>query len=311
MQVKTVKLLFKSPLHVGSENGLSETVVPVHSDTIFSAIINALIYLDIDMWPFIEAFERGEFSISSGFPFKGENFYFPRPFHINRLLKDIALENKERYSKLKNLKKKQFFDKENFEKMINNKFPDFDEINLEENYGYKIWDVPKVALNRITGDSQIYYISQVFFDDNAGLYFLYSGSKSWFRDYIIPAMRLLSDEGIGGKRTWGLGLFEFEVNNIKIKEPEGTDFVTLSLMIPENRGKLVLWSFIKRSGWVFTRNGKPRRKPTMMMVSEGSIVKKDPGRLIDLDDYGNFSAEVGHKVLVNARSFLIPVRWRQ
>lgn len=310
MQVKAVKLLFKSPLHVGSENGLSEAVLPVHSDTIFSAVINALVYLDVDIWPFIEAFEREEFSISSGFPFKGEEFYFPKPLHINDLSRDRIAKDIENYSKLKKLKKKPFFDKKSFEKLLSCELPDFDEINFEESYGYRIGDIPKVALNRITANSQIYYISQVFFDEDAGLYFLYNGNKSWFKDYIIPAMKLLADEGIGGKRTWGLGLFELDVDNIEIKLPENKrNFTTLSLMIPQSRNSLVLWGFVRRSGWVFTRNGKPRRKPTMIMVSEGSIVKDDPGRLIDLDNYGNFSAEVGHKVLVNAKSFLIPVGW--
>ncbi|NJE13347.1 type III-A CRISPR-associated RAMP protein Csm4 [Thermococcus sp. LS2] len=309
MQAKAVKLHFKSPLHVGSESGLSEAVIPVHSDTIFGAIVNALVYLDLDIWPFIRAFERGEFSISSAFPFKGEKLYFPKPLNANELLKNLSIKSQKDYSNLKKFKRKKFFDKDSFEKLINGELPNFDEIDFEESYGYKISDIPKVALDRITADSQIYYISQVFFEDNAGLYFLFQGNEEIFKRYIKPAIKLLGDEGIGGKRTWGLGIFKPKFEDIKLKTPESDKFVTLSLMIPKSKDNLILWSFVRRSGWVFTRDGKPRRKPTMMMVGEGSIVKNDPGKLIDLDEYGNFSADVEHKVLVNARSFLIPVRW--
>ncbi|WP_157209589.1 type III-A CRISPR-associated RAMP protein Csm4 [Methanotorris igneus] len=309
MQMKAIKLYFQTPLYMGGERG---AIIPVHSDTIFGAIINALIYLNVDIEPFVGAFEENRFSISSAFPFRGEKLFFPKPFHINSYInKKIDKDpNLEGYLKLKKFKKKKFFDKENFEKMINGKIPDLDEINYEEKYGYKVADIPKIVLDRITVNSHLYHISQVFFEDNAGLYFLFQGDDEIFKNYIKPAIRLLGDEGIGGKRTWGLGKFKPKFEDIALKTQESDLFVTLSLTIPKNKNVLHLWDFIKRGDWIFTRNGKPRRKPTIMMVKEGSILNKDPGEIIDLDNYGNFSGEIGHKVLVNAKSFLIPVRWK-
>jgi CRISPR-associated protein Csm4 len=43
------------------------------------------------------------------------------------------------------------------------------------------------------------------------------------------------------------------------------------------------------------------------MLKEGSVIRRDEGRLIDLDEFGNFSDTVGHKVYVYAKAYFVPM----
>jgi CRISPR-associated protein Csm4 len=213
METKIIKLNFKTPIHVGDFNNLSGQEIPIHSDTIFGAICNALDRLGVDIEEFIKN-HGGSFAISSGFPYVKDKLYFPKPLNVDELIskKFNKNANKETYKKLKKFKKMKFFDKEMFEAVINrdsemiNRI--LDEIENEEDYGYKIFDLPKVVLDRVTVSSQIYYLTMARFEKDSGVYFLYKGDEEVFKNYIKPAIRLLEDEGIGGKRSWGLGLFK-------------------------------------------------------------------------------------------------------
>ena len=120
------------------------------------------------------------------------------------------------------------------------------------------------------------------------------------------ALKYLGDDGIGGKKTWGLGRFEHEVSDFTIKS-NGDEFVTLSLTFPTDKDSVLYWKPVIRSGWVNSKNGS-FRKPKLIMALEGSIFNKyEEGRLVDLDEAeSSFSDKVGHKVYVNGKSFLIP-----
>ncbi|ACX73081.1 CRISPR-associated RAMP protein, Csm4 family [Methanocaldococcus vulcanius M7] len=320
MDTKIIKLNFKTPIHVGDFNNLSGQEIPIHSDTIFGAICNALDRLGVDVKDFVK--NHGEdFVISSGFPYVKDKLYFPKPLNVDKLISKKFNENanEETYKKLKKFKKMKFFDKKMFEAVINRdeEMIDsiLDEIEDEEDYGYKIFDLPKVVLDRVTVDSQIYYLTMARFEEDCGIYFLYRGNKKVFKNYIEPAIRLLEDEGIGGKRSWGLGLFNAKIEDFKLNVPKnGNYYLTLSLMYVDNPKILERWNFVYRKGWIFTRYGKPHRKPLITMISEGSIVKENySGEIIDLDGFWEISKEVGHKVFVNGRGFLIPIKygWRK
>ncbi|KUH33940.1 hypothetical protein APY94_04210 [Thermococcus celericrescens] len=305
--MKAVKLHFRSPLHVGM--GSTDSVdVPVHSDTLFGAMGNALSAMGIPLDGLIDAVSSGRARFSSLYPFRGREYYLPKPLHADSLVAKTAMGSRENYRVSKKFKKSKFLPKKVFEDVINRNIDPERIIELlPERMPFKVADVPKVALDRVTSNSSIYYLTQVFFEESAGLYFLYDGDGSVFRKYVLPAVRFLGDEGLGGKRTWGLGLFNVEVKDVEIRESNGDSFVTLSLTLPRSRDELVYWEPVKRSGWVNTKTGTPRRKPTMLFAREGSIVSsKDAGAVIDLDDYGNFSKEIGHKVHVYGKAF--PVR---
>lgn len=287
--MKAVKLKFKTPVRIGELGvGLESVSEVLHSDTLFSAIANALASINGDLEEFIEKIRSGELKISSAFPFKGEEYFLPLPI----LPYDKKIKTK-------------FVSKDNFETLIAG-----EEIVVKsEEMPYKTFDLPKVIIDRVTANTNIYYVSLIRFEKDCGLYFIVDGNG---KKVLKPALKYLEDEGIGGKRTWGLGIFEHEwVDDFEIKTPsESNAFVTLSLVFPKDLNSICYWKPIIRGGW--TLKGKQIRKPRIIMASEGSIFrKKDEGILLDLDDkIENFSKSIGHKVFVNGKSFLIPMVMR-
>ena len=224
-----------------------------------------------------------KWGISSAFPFKEEVYYLPLP---------VLPYHKKVEAK--------FVSKDDFERLIAG-----DEIEIKsEKLPYNYHTKYLICL-RTTANTNIYYDLLCKFEKNSGLYFLVDGNG---KKLLEPALRYLEDEGIGGKRTWGLGRFEHEWVNLEIKTPsESNAFITLSLTFPKNLNSVIYWKPVIRGGW--TLKGKQIRKPRIIMASEGSIFRSnDDGQILDLDDLvGGISARVGHKVFVNGKSFLIPM----
>ncbi len=307
--MKAVLLRFTSPLHVGKDS-IDSAEIPVHSDTLFGAIASVLPRLGLDPLDLVDGFLRGS-RISSLYPFKGDTYYLPKPVGSRSLLRNIIQSSTRGYRMAKRYKKAKFLPKEAFEMAISGEAEGDELVELLlESLPYRVSDVVKVAIDRVTASSNIYYLTQVAFEEDAGLYFLYDGEDELFKDYVLPALRYLGDEGLGGRRSWGLGLFEVETKEFTLREPpDGDLYLTLSLTLPKNPSVVEHWEPVKRSGWIHTVRGKPRRKPTMLFAKEGSIFReRDSGSMLDLDDYGNYSAEVGHKVYVYGKSFPVAMR---
>ncbi|AFK21709.1 type III-A CRISPR-associated RAMP protein Csm4 [Pyrococcus sp. ST04] len=295
MKFKVVKLYPKGPFRN----------IP-RSTTLFGALANAVAYLygEDEISAFIKGFSEAR--ISSLFPFSQETYFLPKPltFDINlaklarRYLKgecgSKCFKDRERNRaliELKKIKGKKFVPLEYFEKTING-----EEVSIKKYpEPYRLVEVPKVSLDRVTANSSIYFWDGIAFKENSGLYFLYKGSKEFFEKYIVPAISFLGDHGIGGKATWGYGLFRAEIDELEIRTPSGDSFVTLSLTYPSNPASLKYWKIEKVGGWTL---GK--RKPKIPFVVEGSILDEDPGKMIELN--------LGRKIYVYGLSFLIPTK---
>jgi CRISPR-associated protein Csm4 len=274
--MKAVKIYFRTPVRVGEAGlGLESTAKTLHSDFLFSVIANALARAGEDVVNFINKVNNGEIRFSSGFPFKDSEYYLPVPLSPNINLKGF-------------IRKKALED---------GKIGKEDRLDVES----LVHEIPKVTLDRKSATSNIYYVSAVKIK-GGGFYFIYDGELK----PIKTALDFLKDEGIGGKRNWGLGTIEkYEIEDFNIKT-NGDHYMTLSLTFPESLDSVKYWRPIVRSGWVYN---KVKRKPKITMASEGSIFSKyDGGRLIDLDEIvKNFSSDLDHKIYVNGKSFLIPV----
>jgi len=280
MKAKVFKLYFETPLRIGVAGiGLEKTGDILHSDTLFGAITNALSQLNEDVKEFINKVKDGELKFSSGFPFENKTYYLPAP--------QLPVE-----------KKWGFLSLENFEKVISGEIQDVkgDEVKSTEKL-----EIPKVVLDRTTSNSGIYYLAALKFAKNSGLYFMVDGKDRAIRQ----ALKFLQDEGIGGKKTWGLGKFKMEENEIKIRE-KGDFYTTLSLTHPNNLDNVVYWKSIVRGGWTNTPKAT-LRKPKVIMASEGSIFKDtEEGEVINLSiAYSDLSTKAGYNVYLNGKSFLV------
>jgi len=280
--MKIIRLNFNSPLHVGEIGiGLEECSPIIHSDTIFNAIINAyaLMHSEEQTDVFVEKFEAVK--ISSAFPHFDDDILFPKPrININTKI-DVSDYAKE-------LKRTEYISKGYFEKIINNEEFSKEEIEelIKEREFFKDYQIPKVYLDRETKESDFFFISLIKFKEDCGLWFSIECENGVYKD-ICSCLRLLQDEGIGGKRTWGYGLFEFREDDIDIRLPNKPNMhLLLSLFYPnENEnalfnGENASWDFVIRGGWRKTGIRKPRIK----MIKEGSVFDSMPiGKILKFD----------------------------
>lgn len=116
------------------------------------------------------------------------------------------------------------------------------------------------------------------------MYFMYSGDLS---DELKSAINLIVDEGIGGKRSTGMGTFlSNEFVDIELDSNESSDlFITLSSYFPlkEEMDKLLGYKLEKIDGYIYYKGGQPYRKKSIGMIKEGAITKERvKGQLVDV-----------------------------
>lgn len=286
MKLSICKLKPKSSLHLGEREGFREgTEKFIHSDTLFSAFCHnyLLLYGKEELEKLLKNFYNNNpsFIISSAFPYWNDRLYFPIP--ENQLPKE------------KRLKKKDFIEKSGFEellfgtsveKIVESKF-----IPNENNKNpYTIIDTPRIALSRFTNQpgENYFHFGEIFYNDNAGLFFLYILYDIKFEKRFISTIRLMCDEGIGGDRSSGKGFFEQPIfDEIKIKVPDSSNAITLSLYLPLP-GELTdldksYYKIITRKGYIYSLQTQSLRKRSVRMFAEGSVFSsKKVGRLADV-----------------------------
>ncbi len=283
--MKIIRLNFNSPLHVGDIGmGLEECSPIIHSDTLFNAIINAhaLMHSPEKTDEFLKNFEHVK--ITSAFPYSSDELFFPKP----RIKINTKIDASD-YAK--KLKKTEFISKQYFEKIINNEeFSKEDiEVLIRRKKLYEEYQIPKVYLDRVTKRSDFFFISVIKFKENCGLWFSVDCENSIYNE-ITSCLRLLCEEGIGGKRTWGYGLFKLEEGNVDVRQPKGNQFMLLSLFYPNKNEKELFggkssWDFVLRGGWAGIE-----RKPRIRMIKEGSVFEKMPeGQILDFNKFNKYS----------------------
>jgi len=293
----------KTSFHIGVKEGsLEKTMHYIHSDTIFSGICNTyrLLYGKDELENLLENFrsEKPPFLISSAFPYIDDIVFFPMPKFVN--FSDYV--DDERL--IKKFKKIEFVSEEMIRSISQGKFvEDLNEENIlqgkilvtkgesEKIKNIVIWkekEVARVVIDRKTNASNIYYFGEVEYCDNCGLHFLIKLMDDEIRSKVEAAIRLLGDEGIGGDRSYGKGLFEVEFNGFEWNIEEGK-FLNLSLYLPkENEIEMVRkgwYEIVNRSGWVYSVDKRGERKRFVRMIKEGSTFsgnKEFYGKLIDV-----------------------------
>lgn len=331
METYCYKLRFPYSLHIGlSGIGLEQTDEILHSDTIFSAIFskwNLLYDNNVE-----EVINKPPFIISSAFPYKKDSFFFPRP------MIRIINESEEDLKYGKKLKKVKFVSKKIFERLINGESVKFNENNTlqdglfwiegesenlsgDGNIVYRKREVPRVIIDRITNQSEIFYFNEIVFSEDSGLFFLVKFLDDSKKKEFDAILRLLGDEGIGGDKSSGKGhFFIASIEVFKINEPQNAEFfTTLALYHPQkdefSNGilKNSFYEIITRKGWVHSISGTSLRRKNVRMFREGSIFKDiyktQYGDIIKLMNK-NLDLGLNHNIYRNGIAFKISVKLR-
>ncbi len=285
-----VKLKFKRAIQIGSGD-LSqgdEFRGILHSDTIFSAIVNEWVRIHRDSVDELISNLNTDFPpfrISSAFPYLLEEFYLPTPYGTDELymekLKDVpflelfdfielADGNHERIKKkkLKNLVK-----------------------DLITNF-----TAPRVTIDRITTTTNIYQTTGWLIKEGGGLYFLIDLKDESYRDKLELCIKMLGESGIGGDRSIGYGLFEAEFVQIDgmagwtelfQKRDGDISCYSLSLCYPSTNDEAkeaISYQIVSRKGWIFSRSSaKQMKRRECKMFVEGSLFKTPiKGEIVDV-----------------------------
>ncbi|MCX7974342.1 MAG: type III-A CRISPR-associated RAMP protein Csm4 [Candidatus Aminicenantes bacterium] len=300
MKYLGVRLKPKSFLHLGDREGwLEGSRVHIPSDTLFSALCHCHLLLYGEADSFIDAFKGAEppFIFSSAFPYWGSELYFPLP--KNQLAKDKFLK-KIKYvnaSLLIRLLNGECLEDLKDEIEINQALDCLPRLNGSGKQAgglvpWRVEDVPRVSLNRFNNHpgENFFYFGQVSYVEDAGLFVLLKNIKKGWEDKINSLFRLLCDEGVGGDRSAGKGLFHqpemFELEIPQIDKPGG--LYALSAYFPRENELIDIesgfYELEERKGYIFSPANRSYRRRSIRLFSEGSVFAglDKKGSLVDI-----------------------------
>lgn len=323
---------------------MEETSDRIHSDTLFSAWVSAYARLfgKDAVEELLKQFQtetEPPFRLSSTFIYRqidGKTIYYlPRPFKrpFNYQESKNELDFAKEYKKLNYLPLEvwqRWYQGEGWKdsdaKELEAKAKKGEKLDDELrqagtfDYGeaYKSDKIPKIAVDRITTATNIYHTNFVYFQENAGLYFLVKFSKPEFENTFLNVLNFLGDEGIGGERSSGAGQFEVETSEltpewekvVNFKFDRGNFHSLISLFWEESLSNDFLadssYELLRRGGWISSSpSGSQRRRKSIQMFAEGSVFPVKPmGKLADVTPDGfNY-----HHVYRSGISLSLPIK---
>ncbi|EHP86825.1 type III-A CRISPR-associated RAMP protein Csm4 [Methanotorris formicicus] len=315
---------------------MEESSLIFHSHSLFSAIVNNFVKL------------YGEFDksllnlrVSSLFPKFKDIYFIPKP--------ETPFFNIPKGKDAKKIKKIKFISLEAFEEYLNGEYLNeqnmkniknqiigkefligMEEIDSVEKYSENLDEIKliskeieqKIAMDRIKnitlekdGRGQLYNVEFIRLNYGTEFYFLvdYGELDEDLIKKINASIKLIEDEGLGGKRSIGAGFFESVVIgelNEKFNElfdREEDYHLTLSTAIPRN-GNVEYYKLIEIGGYIYSIKGPTCLKKRILALTEGSIVKKGfVGKIENLEPE-NYVKHLNHHVYVNGKPILMPTK---
>ncbi len=340
MRTYLYHLEFPSGVHFGRHGiGLEETKETLPSDSLASALINAFAVMG-EASEVLEAL-RGPnpcFVLSSLFPYGPEGpgggrrlYAVPRPLTSPEVKSATDLQKSG-----KDLKKIRYLEPRDALRWLEAEPFDAEEIEAVMGRARRLarpWDGeslegwmavslrPRVALDRTSQNSAIWWCSVVHFRDGAGLYGLVRVPDDTWRDRLEAAFRLLGDLGLGGERTYGLGSFRFhgliplaeawpEIKTMK----KASRYLLLSRYAPAAQelgglgAALQAWDLEESRGFVVSgRSTTTLKRKRLWFLTEGSVATQPlPGRLVDVTPEHGPALGLPHPVFRSGLGFWFP-----
>jgi len=289
-----IRLRFTAPLHIAARGvGFERVGWVIHSDTLYSALFSVWNQIDPDeAQQHLQEESPPPFVLSSAFPYQDEAEFYPKPL---ALPPNFASRHRKAFSKV------QFIEAALFQKIVDGKLPHFAPECTRQ--GGRFWmsptssglksddpivyetEIPRVVVDRITNHGMLYFVSELHFAENAGLFFwvqFNADIEANIEERFMQMLRVLGDEGLGLDRTSGKGLFEVVKNPPQSDlpgAPNASRFLTLSLYNPtgeeiktpllQNSG----YELVQRGGYV---SGHSYRRQSLTMFAEGSTFTGAP-----------------------------------
>lgn len=324
METYIFKLKFKGPVHFGDTGIDLENVQEyVSSDTIFSAMVNALsiYYGPEEAEKLIKEFlQNPPFLLSSLFVFNRELYFLPKPMDDSFIPEEIKRTKGKELKKLRWLERKDFIKWQRQDSLTNEDIQIMKDKQSEYTNAFTREIRPRVTLDRITQQSSIYHCGYLYFKQEAGLYGLVAFKDKSYVDEFKSILTLLGQTGIGGEKTYGCGMFEAEIeaaDNVfkTILQTKTNNYTLLSLYHPSPKelttftNNLIAYDIIRKKGWITSgRNALPLKRKSVGFITEGSVLNKNlKGCLVDVTPENISDDILSHSVYRYGYAFTAPL----
>ena len=183
----------------------------------------------------------------------------------------------------------------------------------EEPVEFRVMRSYKNVKDRLVGSTDLWRLSYCVLGDGCGLRLLYRiiKPKEVSEKRLASALRLLSENGLGGERSIGFGSSSEPpmIREEGIEEPKDAGFfMTLSLYYPTRDevakyvGRKLYYQLVERGGFRDYRAGAKRNK-IVRMFREGSVfpvVSEHPGSMVDVGGVYRYGLAYPVRVMVTA-----------
>ncbi|ROQ92046.1 type III-A CRISPR-associated RAMP protein Csm4 [Desulfosoma caldarium] len=340
MKTYLYHLEFPLGAHFGRQGiGLEETQESLPSDSLTSALLNAFALMgEVSEALMALQEENPPFVLSSLFPYGPDPnngarrlYALPRPMTSPLMTKTEDLQRAG-----KELKKIRYLDPRHVLSWLGNRpmtSEALEEIQKSARRLARPWNAdtgegwfstclrPRVALDRSSQNSVLWWCGVIHFRPGAGLYGLVRFRDESWKSRLHAAFALLEDMGLGGERTYGLGTFRFH-GFVPLEEAwpnvpvthESAQFVLLSRYapaaheVPELSAVLKAWDFEESRGFVVTgRYATTLKRKRVHFLKEGTVATRSLlGRLVDVTPDQGPDLGLSHRVYRSGMGFWFP-----
>ena len=292
MKYHVYKLKFDTGVHFGKK-GLTDYDICFHADSMFSALCQEALKAGEQgmLDQLLNLIKEEQLVISDTFPFKGSEFFIPKPFiHVENQNKDGDSSVKKKFKKMK------YIQIQYLETFMQGEYP-VENALKEAQIG--CCQVKTNVSIRGMEETEPYNIKYFMFHENCGLYLIVGYESKEAVNFIEELLTSLSYSGIGGKRYAGLGRFTLIKASIppqfeKRLSKEGTCYMTLSLSLPQNDELEkaldgASYQLLRRGGFVSSENYSDQylRKKDLYVFGTGACFKnKFLGDIYDVSSGG-------------------------
>ena len=288
------QLEFPSGVRFGNGT-LDSTEITFHADTLFSALFQEALKLCVEK-EMLGMIQEGNLLFSDAFPYIEKEFYIPKPFgRVEISLKDTRGDSVQK----KQYKKMKYIPVNYVDEFLQGKFPEEHLADLDKLGKHDMRVSVAIEGNE---EPMPYRVSSFLFHENAGLYIVLAYEREDCHELFRQLIESLSYSGIGGKRSSGMGRFEFLERMVPKKLEEkltnsGKRYMLLSTALPEDTEleksmEDANYMLLKRSGFIHSDiyADQQMKKKDLYVFSPGSCFqKKFKGQLLEERNGGSHS----------------------
>jgi CRISPR-associated protein Csm4 len=168
---------------------------------------------------------------------------------------------------------------------------------------------PRVAIDRASSSSQIYFTGRTLYPPGCGLWFgvRWAAPDPNGEALLAELLNDLGDAGLGGERSAGFGRARFaQVGALALPDPAGGMGVTLSRWLPreDETGALrhagAAYNLVSVGGWIGSPGAAAERRRPVHFLTEGSLIgplpRPVPGQIVDVRPVYGGQAAIEHPV---------------